>query len=274
MIHLQGARTIVHGACVTGATDSEAFLLDWFAYHDVLQNYTRCHGSGMEQSPTNMVMQLPGVRNSQVSDLVQPLYCLLCSSLQVIGLLGCSREVLYLIASINHLRSLPQALRAQQVEIANSVRDQLQHLQQEVLITTGVTAGIVDVQRISLTADFYRKAAQLYLEQVMPGQHMQDHYIEDLVNDCFTLLDQLGLCTSPWPLFVLANWCVEDEHRIKILAILEAMNHERRIGNVEVVETIVRALWRRIDLRAPDKKFHDIDWRDLVDTNEFMPSFI
>ncbi|KIW02021.1 uncharacterized protein PV09_06527 [Verruconis gallopava] len=48
-IHLQGARTILQGSRDTRIKNSHMpFLLDWFAYHDVLQKYTLVHGTGSE----------------------------------------------------------------------------------------------------------------------------------------------------------------------------------------------------------------------------------
>ena len=147
-------------------------------------------------------------------------------------------------------------------------------MQQEVRVSPGATTGVVDINRVTLTGELYRTAALLYLEQVMNNHSKVDPYVVHLVDHCFSILDQLRMCTSPWPLFILASWSSTDEQRIKIMATLEFMKTKRRIGNVEVIDSIIRTLWRQSDLRTTEHSYKALDWRNIIDTSSFLPSFI
>jgi hypothetical protein len=142
-IHLQGARSLVQGACVTRATPLQAFLLDRLTYHDVLEEHAHLRSIGNEQSSGSMVIEIMST------------------------------------------------------ELADGLRTQLQNLRQVVQVATGAKTGNIDVERITLTADFYRKAAHLYPEQVVPIQRAHDLYVESLIEDCLRITDRLGLCTFP-----------------------------------------------------------------------------
>ena len=67
---------------------------------------------------------------------------------------------------------------------------------------------------------------------------------------------------------------MKDEHRVKILDTLEQMHLKRKIQNVRTMETIIQALWRRMDLLTTDGAWVNINWRNLIDMREGMPSFI
>jgi hypothetical protein len=173
------------------------------------------------------------------------------------------------------LRAVPQSSRTQHHETVKSIRTQLQEIEQSVEIAPRSNPDSIDLNRISATAAFYQKAALLYLEQILPVDiRWNDTYISSLIDDCFELLEMIELCTSPWPLFILANWSMEDQHRIKVLTILESMNKKRRIQNVEVIGAIIQAIWKRVDLDDAGTQYHELDWRDFIDMGGFVPSFI
>ena len=81
-------------------------------------------------------------------------------------------------------------------EGAATLRAQLLEAKQVIQLKVDQTSGGLDITRISLTADFYRKAALLYLEQVCATVDSTDSFIEQLVGECFEILEQLGLCTD------------------------------------------------------------------------------
>ena len=178
------------------------------------------------------------------------------------------------ISRINEFRDLQSISPRKRSEEVHAICRQLRNLTQVIQIKDEASSNALDISRIILTAELYRKAALLYLEQAANDFSRPAVYVELLMEECFVILDQLRLCTSPWPLFILASWCMKDEHRVKILDTLEQMHLKRKIQNVRTMETIIQALWRRMDLLTTDGAWVNINWRNLIDMREGMPSFI
>jgi hypothetical protein len=160
------------------------------------------------------------------------------------------------------------------LQIVLVIQTHLQNLKQEVHIEVGESAGTINHQRITSTAELYRIATLLYLYQVAPQQVTPEGSVQQLVRDCFEILDQMEICTSPWPLFILACNVTLDVDRQKALAILDTGRQKRRIGNYHVIKSLIQAVWKQQDLYADKKTPTQVDWRTLVDATSYMPSFI
>lgn len=202
--------------------------------------------------------------------------------LQIIGLLGCSTELLQLISNINQLRTLlvsqtylPSIEGLDIKKLAVCIHERLTKLKQVIHIQPGETTGTISHMRISLTAEFYRIAALLYLyQEVVPPSTIPDYKLKKYVEDGFLVLNQMEICTSPWPLFILACSVTKDVDRIKVMQAIEDGDRERRVGNYRIIGNLVKAVWRRQDLMADEKQEVRVDWRELMVPGEAMPSFI
>jgi hypothetical protein len=84
----------------------------------------------------------------------------------------------------------------------------------------------------------------------------------------------MEVCTSPWPLFILACETTTDADRIKILRVLDRMDNSRTIGNVFVLRSIIEAFWKQKDLQEDVRKPKHVDWRHLVNLDTASPWFI
>lgn len=132
----------------------------------------------------------------------------------------------------------------------------------------------MDPDRTGRTAEFYRIGALLYLYQVAPSQIIPEDGVQSLVDDGFVILDQMEVCTSPWPLFLLACNVTTDLDRLRILHVLDTMDEKRRIGNYQIIRSVIQGVWKQEDLRADAKTPKRVDWRSLVDPGTCIPSFI
>jgi hypothetical protein len=130
-------------------------------------------------------------------------------------------------------------------------------------------SGALDCERICKTAELYRVAAEIYLLRTVLGLSPSSTEVQALVTSSLRIINDLGTCTSPWPVFVVACEVVIDEQRIEVLDAIDKMQKGRRIGNVEIMRGIIETLWKRRDLSDWDG-----DWRELFDTNGRIPSFI
>ena len=127
--------------------------------------------------------------------------------------------------------------------------------------------------RIHTTAELYRIATFLYLQRTCNAPHAEEQ--RALYMDCaFKALHSLAICTSPWPLFVIACETETDEQRIEILQILDQMDDERNIGNLLVLRNIIESFWKRKDLQADSGRSNDLKWWDVVDLQTAAPWFI
>lgn len=90
------------------------------------------------------------------------------------------------------------------------------------------------------------------------------------------VMEELKVCTSPWPMFMIACEVSSDEQRVRVLRALDVMQEVRRIGNVDVMRHIIETLWKKRDLNADGvgEEGREIGWRDVFDTAQRMPSFI
>lgn len=109
--------------------------------------------------------------------------------------------------------------------------------------------------RASLTAEFYRIATLLYLYAVC--EDLADNMEKDYrLNQALNILQQMAVCTSPWPLFIVAGEVTTDLQRILILDVLGRMDKLRHIGNVLVVRQLIEAYWKQLDLNGFGDKSH------------------
>lgn len=126
---------------------------------------------------------------------------------------------------------------------------------------------------ILTTAELYRIATFLYLQRTCNTN--QVHELRAVYLDqSFQVLRSLDLCTSPWPLFVIACEAETDNQRIEILRTLDSMERERYIGNIFVLRTIIESFWKQQDLHADSGRPPNLKWWDVVDLDTPSPWFI
>ncbi|KAJ4993613.1 C6 finger domain-containing protein [Stagonosporopsis vannaccii] len=265
-MHLEGAKSVYDTIpeAVKSSVDFE-FLEPWFQYHYILSQYTY----PAERIDSQIALPESTVKSSKI-----------------IGVLGCSTEVLRLIGCINQLRSLqlptsPSSSSAQcpspppaHADIATQIEHRLLNLRQELVIHPGSTSGTINSARITMTAELYRIAAVLYFYQTVPPTLARAIEPRDLLRSGLDLLWEMKICSSPWPLFIIGSSVTQDKDRIQILDLIETSGSSRRIGNYMIITNLLKALWKRQDLVADDKGKVRVDWRDLVEEGGYMPSFI
>lgn len=200
--------------------------------------------------------------------------------LKIIGSLGCSVEIMELISFVNGLRAV--VLRGELVTPEEQARQQedwhraekrIASLNQRLDPRAAVQLSLSEQVKIQTTAELYRIATFLYLQRTCntaDAEQLRTIYMEQ----AFKALHSLEICTSPWPLFVIACETESDEQRIEILHILDRMDDERNIGNILVLRNIIETFWKRKDLQADTVRSNDLKWWDVVDLQTAAPWFI
>jgi len=185
-------------------------------------------------------------------------------------------QVLECISCINQLTKHIEDTKyngapAEVVLFVENLQNQLETLKQIPLITEDDTSGRIDQTKILTTAELYRLAALIYLHRSVLFTPQTSTVIQNIVSKSLSILTKLKVCTSPWPLFLIACEVIGDEQRIAILNALEKMQTERRIANVEIIRGIIEGVWKRTDLIGGAER---VDWKTLIGSDERMPSFI
>lgn len=127
--------------------------------------------------------------------------------------------------------------------------------------------------KIRLTAELYRIAAVLYLRSVCPNIDATNQ-TPVWLELAFEVLAGLEICTSPWPLFVVACESQTDDQRIKILRALDRMDEDRKIGNVFVLRSLIENFWKQQDLQADGDRVRPLRWWELMNFDTAAPWFI
>ena len=261
--HLAAANTLGDHLPKNGDhTDGFQFLQTLLEYHEVLKGFS----SGRHL-----------ISNSSADITVKDLNLPVKSSNSniIIGALGCSRELMNLIAIITLLHSLTPLPHHLQV-LPSQVETRLESLIQIQLLLPDAQSGQLDGNRIVQTAEIYRLAALIYLYTTILPLPRSSAQLQSLVSRSLDLLESFTVCTSPWPLFVTALEVNNDKDRIRILRVIETMQKVRRIANVDLLQTIVEAVWKRTDLANDGSTCEDerVDWRKSFDMRGRLPSFI
>jgi hypothetical protein len=167
-------------------------------------------------------------------------------------LLGCSTELIRVISCINQLRIVPSSPTSihtssttdhQTTRLTLLIRSQLLDLQLEIHIHPSIPAGAISRSRTTLTAKLYRIVALVYLYQTAPPEVIPNTGAKAYIDQGFAVLDQMDVCSSPCPLFIMACAVTEDCDGIKIMSAIEEGARQRRVGNYAIIENRVRVLY-------------------------------
>ncbi|KAI0526696.1 fungal-specific transcription factor domain-containing protein [Xylaria bambusicola] len=265
-LHLYGAQKILHQlASIHGGHLAYRFLYTWFLYHEVLGGFSQ----PLKQWP-NGPASLRLLRDTRFDTSM------------IIGSLGCSVEVMEIISCVNMWR----AMELQGYDVAMPGQEkpnkatEYKALENRIFVLTQRLdprheehLSRHDRIRTLATAELYRIATYLYLHRIGSTETSQD--TKSLyIHQALQILGSLEVCTSPWPLFVIACETENDDQRISILRTLDRMDVERHIGNVFVLRHIIESFWKQQDLQADSGKAGTLKWWDTIDLNLSAPWFI
>ncbi|KAI0134653.1 fungal-specific transcription factor domain-containing protein [Xylariales sp. AK1849] len=265
-LHLNGAKNILHKlASIRGDYMRYCFLYTWFLYHEILGEFSNPLQFSPE-GPSSLQLRRDMSFDTSI----------------VIGSLGCSVEVMEMISYVNGLRAIE--LRGDSADFSaeetahrndewHSIESRLANIEQRL---DPVLSGELTPHKRTMvltTAELYRIATFLYLQRTCntsAAHELRTVYLEQ----AFQVLSCLPVCTSPWPLFVIACETENDDQRIEILQTLDRMDDERCIGNVFVLRDIIESFWKQQDIHADSGRFSNVKWWDVVDLNIAAPWFI
>jgi hypothetical protein len=168
--------------------------------------------------------------------------------------------------------------RGANAELVSELESRLEGLNQIIEIRSDLgsepTPAPIDEARIRTTATFYHLAALIYFRRQVRHQPTRSPSVQSLVSTALEIASRMEVCTSPWPMFVVACEVINEVQRVQVLEILTNMETQRGMGNISVTRMIVEALWKQYDLRLNEEAQEQIDWKVIVDAEHLCPSFI
>ncbi|PSR90869.1 fungal-specific transcription factor domain-domain-containing protein [Coniella lustricola] len=264
-IHLDGSRDLLHThAKLKGSPLEYNFLNTWFLYHEILGAFSQPHKHQYEGTAS-----LELIKGNELDKTL------------IIGSLGCSIEIMEIIHHINQLRSIAsrklsgyhtQTSYPTVMWTCQGLQDRLCRLEQR-LPTNYKEQTKSEQDKIQLTAQLYRIAAVLYLRATCFTAEAPEQ-TSMWLDLAFDTLENLEICTSPWPLFVVACESQNDQQRIMILSALDRMDQDRKIGNVFVLRSLIENFWKQQDLQADTDRTKPLRWWELMNSDTAAPWFI
>ncbi|KAI8629940.1 fungal-specific transcription factor domain-containing protein [Xylariaceae sp. FL1651] len=265
-LHLYGAQKILHQlASIHGGHLAYRFLYTWFLYHEILGGFSQ----PLKQWPHGPA-SLQLLRDANFDTSI------------IIGSLGCSVEVMEIISYVNTYRAIElhgDSTIFSDQERSNRANEWRTLERRLALLTQRLAPGHEDRlsqherTRTLATAELYRIATFLYLHRICnteASQEIRSAYLQQALQ----ILSRLDVCTSPWPLFVIACEAETDDHKIIILNTLDLMDERRHIGNVFVLRHIIESFWKQQDLQADTGRTGGLKWWDTIDLHLTVPWFI
>ncbi|KAF3763683.1 hypothetical protein M406DRAFT_352432 [Cryphonectria parasitica EP155] len=264
-IYLDGSRKMLQiYADKKGGALGYDFLNTWFLYHEILGAFSQPHKHRYEGAAS-----LELIRGSELDKSV------------IIGSLGCSIEIMEIIHNINQLRYIATRKSSEEdmqpdyppvMWTYKGLHDRLSRHKQQ-LPPDYQQRPVREQTKVQLTAELYRIAALLYLRAICPSTNTVSRG-PDWIDSAFEVLGGLEICTSPWPLFVVACESQTDQQRITILRTLDRMDEDRKIGNVHVLRSLIENFWKQQDLQADEDRVEPLRWWELRNSNSPAPWFI
>lgn len=159
--------------------------------------------------------------------------------------------------------------------------DQLKHIYKDMerltirSLNVRLCGGTEGEAREAKMVELHRIAALIYLNCAVQGSTHEEYRHKRMVREGFLLLNELGVCESAWPLFIIACEASEDTERLAILEIFRRTRQDRRRRSNHMIwiQRLVEAFWNQNDL----DELQDIDYvtrmNAVISSAPLLPAF-
>ncbi|KAM6513275.1 hypothetical protein FALCPG4_015718 [Fusarium falciforme] len=168
--------------------------------------------------------------------------------------LGCSLELLGLLNEAIDLlprRNGSEGNQGQQQAI-NRLHHKIQHVDQQ--LCSGIDIedyhGPGSRKHYTVVAQIFQLAVIIYLDRVVRGSTIDSVVSRNAAREAFGLLQDIGVCERPFPMFILSFQADEEHDRVIILKALQNSKTKRALSNLDLTEEIIQRLWSQQDLHG------------------------
>ncbi|UPL01912.1 hypothetical protein LCI18_012846 [Fusarium solani-melongenae] len=172
--------------------------------------------------------------------------------------LGCSLELLGLLNEAIDLlprRNGSEGNQGQQQAI-NRLHHKIQHVDQQ--LCSGIDIedyhGPGSRKHYTVVARIFQLAVVIYLDRVVQGSTIDSIVSRNAAREAFGLLQDIGVCERPFPMFILSFQAAEEQDRVIILKALQNSKTKRALSNLDLTKEIIQRLWSQQDLHGTSER--------------------
>ncbi|EHK18365.1 uncharacterized protein TRIVIDRAFT_77131 [Trichoderma virens Gv29-8] len=218
----------------------EALIIDWVFYHDVMYKFSIRHWREKNKDQIQLAAQRKVLSKAVFSPERQTIVPILGCSLELLDLLCQAIDAVYEPGD-------PDYQSESHLKLIRSLEIRLKYLQQRQ--STVAPLDGPEMRQEAIVAELYRLAAIIYLLRMAKGEPENSKAVAHVVDQAYELLQQLVYCERPWPLFVVALEARTEEHRMRMLKVLEKSLERRPLGPMTLVNRMIPDAWTQQDLR-------------------------
>lgn len=170
--------------------------------------------------------------------------------IKIVPILGCSLELLDIVCQVVdnvYEPGHPDYLSESHLKTVRSLEIRLKYLEQRQAAVLP-SDGKEETQETQ-TAELFRLAAIIYLLRMAKGEPETSKCLAYAMDQAFEILNQIEYCDRPWPLFIIGLESRTEEHRARVLKVLEKSVKRRPLGSMALVNRMVPDAWTQQDLR-------------------------
>jgi hypothetical protein len=99
-------------------------------------------------------------------------------------------------------------------------------------------------------ARVFQLAVIIYLDRVVRGSPMSSPLSRASAKEAFSILQDLGVCERPFPMFMLAFQAEVESDRVLMLHALQSSKRKRALSNLDLTEQMIQRIWAQQDLHG------------------------
>ncbi|OQD98953.1 hypothetical protein PENVUL_c068G00604 [Penicillium vulpinum] len=263
-LYVSGAKSMLHVICDGGypkLMEADLLIL-WVHYHDILGKFTSRHWR-VQSAENASIFKIPGMASTLAS----------VAHDQVLGIFGCSLEMMNLIARMSEINpdsKIPDNQYTEQA-ILDSIEHELMAINQDITHLIG-TNSAEEVEHGRKISKLYQLAALIYFERVLK-HYSTGGRLARWSAEAFDIIQQLDICERPFPLFFVACEAHTDTQREVILSILRRTQKVSSQRRLYAVHGMIESMWVQYDLASDQGGTSYVDVLDtIMSSNKLLPT--
>ncbi|CAI7626966.1 unnamed protein product [Penicillium pancosmium] len=250
-LYLSGAKNMLHNICEGGHPKlmEVDHLVIWLHYHDILGKFASRHWR-VKSVENASLFKVPGRASTLVSSIAND---------QVLGISGCSLEMIDLIAEISEL-SLDDTQYTDQQKL-NSIEYHLMTIEQDTTLL-GENDSAEEIEHGGKISQLYRLAGLVYFERVL--KKSSSGRLTRWITEAFEIIATLDICERPFPLFFIACEAHTHIQRGMILSLFEKTQQRSMQRRIHTIQGMVESVWVQRDLSSDEKGMEYVDMLNAV----------
>ncbi|KAJ5535584.1 fungal-specific transcription factor domain-containing protein [Penicillium frequentans] len=175
------------------------------------------------------------------------------------------------MSEIKPYGKFPEDIPYTERQILHSIENDLMAIKQDTTSLIG-TNPAEDVDYGSKMSQLYRLAGLIYFERVLKASST-DQRVARWSDEAFDIIQQIGICDRPFPMFFIACEAYTDTKREVVLSLLERTQKVSGHQRMCVVQRMIELMWVQLDLVSDLGGTSYVDVLNVViSSSKFLPT--